>query len=461
MKGVGMTKDGTALALDSAQLISSMFALLPVPVAITDDRGRVILSNSSFSDTFQGIANLPVEVQHEVEIIGRGTFQLQTLPLNDQGYKIVFATDVSDQAQLRKQVTHLEKMAAVGRVLTGVAHELGTPLADIASYALIVERSKLAPDVRLMIGNVLTKAERASCLVQNLLTLAGITAPKRVPVDLNAIVQATLERRGRRQQVGQFDVTLDLDANLPKALGDPSQIEQVVLGILLNAEDSIATVQNRPGSIQIRTCVRTGRIQLHICDNGYGRDAARVFESSENGVGLNLCAEIVKDHGGELYAWSSYGGGSTLTLELPVYMQESEAGAGLGRCLRGKDVMVVDDEVHITEFVYDVLTRHGANVQIANSGSEAYEKMRNKRFDLVVCDQHMPGLSGQSLYRLIESGDPSAPERFLFVTGDVIASDARQFYAQNGVQYLRKPFRIQELLESVEHLFSRNQTPGS
>jgi len=456
-----MTKDGTALALDSAQLISSMIALLPVPVAIMDDRGRVILSNSTFSETFQGMANLSTDAQREVEVIGRGTFQLQTLPLNEQGFKFVFATDVNEQVQLRKQITHLEKMAAVGRVLTGVAHELGTPLADIASYAILVERSNLTPEVRHMVGNMLTKAERASCLVQNLLTLAGITAPKRVSIDLNAVVRETVERRERRPRMGQFDVTLDLDSNLPKAVGDPAQIEQVVLGLLLNAEDSIAGVQNRPGSIQVRTCVRTGRIQLHVCDNGYGRDAARIFEASENGVGLNICAEIVKDHGGELYAWSSYGSGSTLTLELPAFLQDSETGAGMGRCLRGKNVIVVDDEIHITEFVYDVLTRHGAHVQIANSGSEAYEKMRNRHFDLIVCDWHMPGLSGQSLYRLLEAVDAGAAGRFLFITGDVGASDTRQFYAQNGVQLLRKPFRIQELLESVDNLFNRNLQPGS
>jgi two-component system cell cycle sensor histidine kinase/response regulator CckA len=460
MKGVGMTKDGTALALDSAQLISSMFALLPVPVAITDDRGRIIISNSSFSETFEGLASLPAEDQREVEVIGRGTFQLQTLPLNDHGYKIVFGTDVSDQVQLRKQITHLEKMAAVGRVLTGVAQELGTPLADIASYALIVERSGLTPDVRHMVGSVLTKAERATILVQNLLTLAGITAPKRMSVDLNTIIRGAVERRGRRH-LGQFDLTLDLDANLPKSLGDPSQIEQVVLGLLLNAEDSIAAMSNRPGAIQIRTCVRTGRIQLHVTDNGNGRDAARLFESHEAGVGLNICAEIVKDHGGELYAWSSYGGGSTLTLELPVHLSDSDAGAGLGRCLKGKDVMVVDDEVHITEFVHDVLARHGARVQIANSGSEAYEQIRNKHFDLIVCDQNMPGLSGQSLFRLVEGSDANAPKKFLFITGEVVANDKRQFYAQNGVHFLRKPFRIQELLEAVDYLFTRNQTPGS
>jgi len=136
--------------------------------------------------------------------------------------------------------------------------------------------------------------------------------------------------------------------------------------------------------------------------------------------------------------------------------------APIGHCLRlrGKDVMVVDDEVYVAEFVRDVLTRHGAQVQIANSGSEAYAKMRTKHFDLIVCDHRMPGLSGQSLYRLVESGDPGASERFLFITGDVIATDLRQFYAQNGVQFLRKPFRIQELLESVDRLFNRSPQPG-
>jgi CheY-like chemotaxis protein len=117
--------------------------------------------------------------------------------------------------------------------------------------------------------------------------------------------------------------------------------------------------------------------------------------------------------------------------------------------------------VHITEFVNDVLARHGARVQIANSGSEAYERIRNKHFDLIVCDQNMPGLSGQSLFRLVESGDPNAPDRFLFITGEVGPIDTRQFYGQNGVQLLRKPFRIQELLEAVDYLFSRNQQQGS
>jgi len=450
-----MPKDGIALALDSTHLITTMFALVPIPVAIVDDRGRIVLSNSTFTDVFQGLPLILSESQREIEILGRGTYQLQTLPLNDQGYRMIFATEVSDQVHLRKQVTHLEKMAAIGRVVTGVAHELSTPLADIANCALAAERSNLQPDVRHMIGSVLTKAERASYLVKNLMVLAGIAAPRRVSVDINDIVLRIIEQRGSRQQAKNFNVTLDIDSNLPKTIGDPSQLEQVVFSLIVNAEDSIAALKNRPGSIQIRTCGRNGRIQLHVADNGFARQASQIFEPHEGGVGLNLCAEIVKDHGGELYAWSSYGSGATLTLEMPVLMSEDiETSPDIGECLRGKDVMVVDDDVHITEFVHDVLERYGARVQIANSGTEAYERIRKEPFDLIVCDQHMPGLSGQSLYRLIESGG-AGPRKFLFVTGDIVTPGTRQFFARNGVHFLRKPFKIQELIEAVDQLLGQ------
>src|SRR5215510_6144038 len=149
-----MSRDGAALTLDPAQLVSMMFALLPVPIAITDHRGRVILCNSCFTDVFQGVPSMPTEVQREVEVAGRGTFQVQTLPLTDQGYKIVFAIDVSDQTQLRKRVAGLEKVAAVGSVVTRVVAELEPPLFDIASCALHVVRTSLPPAMGQIVSNV-------------------------------------------------------------------------------------------------------------------------------------------------------------------------------------------------------------------------------------------------------------------------------------------------------------------
>ena len=451
-----MSRDGATLTLDPAQLVSMMFALLPVPVAITDGRGRVVLCNSCFTDVFQGIPSMSTEPQREIEVPGRGTFQVQTLPLTDQGYKIVFATDVSDQTNLRKRAAGLEKMAAIGRVVTEVANELEAPLADIASYAFLVERSALTPELRQIVGILLTKAERASHLVQSLTALGGVT-PRMSPFDLNTMVRNVVElRRGLLDP--DVEVVLELDGSLPKAIGDPSLIEQVVLTLLINAEDSVSSIQPTSGTIDIRTCVRNSRIQLHVSSNGPARDTARIFEPGEGGVGLNICAEIAKDHDGELYAWSSYDRGATLTLELPVY---EEPVSGVGRRLKGKTVLVVDDEAQITDFVDETLTRYGAVVDIAHSGSDAYERFKSQPYDLVICDRHMPGFSGQGLYRLVQDMDPHSTQRFLFMTADPVSADTRQLLSEHKVHFLRKPFSVQELLKTIDHLFSQDETRDS
>src|SRR5207247_10685986 len=180
-----------------------------------------------------------------------------------------------------------------------------------------------------------------------------------------------------------------------------------------------------------------------------------------------ICSEIVEEHGGELYAWSTYGSGSTFTLELPVIRHEiapeavEPARSSEALCLKGKQILVIDDEIHITELIFDVLTRQGARIDLANSGVEALEQIKRKNYDVIICDQRMPGVSGQRLYRLVESLNSDLRHRFLFVTGDVVNAQTKRFFTQAGVQYIRKPFRIHELVDAIEGLLSRKQLLGS
>jgi CheY-like chemotaxis protein len=197
-------------------------------------------------------------------------------------------------------------------------------------------------------------------------------------------------------------------------------------------------------------------------DNGAVRDVAQLFEPHEGGVGLNICSQIVKDHGGELYAWSAYGHGTTLTMELPVYVQD-KAGAGDASPspIRGKSIMIIDDDVHITELLHEVLARRGATVEVSNSGPTAYDQLRCNDYDLILCDQNMPGLNGPTLFRLAEIWNPRIKNKFLFMTGDVVVGSAGPFSSETGVQYLRKPFRMQDLVDTVEAFFNRSLTPNS
>jgi signal transduction histidine kinase/ActR/RegA family two-component response regulator len=472
-----MTREGTGIAIDSTQLITSLFALIPVPVAIVEEDGRIVLANSAFSDLFPNIQNVQSLPQHELDLPGRGTFELQTVPLNDHGMKIVFAAEITNEVQLRRQMVHLEKMAAIGRMVSGVAHELNNPLAGILGYAQLVSRSELDPQTRRMVDVILSQAERAGKIVQNFLSLAAKTEPKRVAFDLNDVIRNVIQLREYQETVDNIAITANLSGDLPFAWGDPHQIEQVILNLVVNAEDAIGDVYQRPGSIHIRTTVESGRIQMTVADNGSGihaRDMVRIFDPffttkgkhEGTGLGLSICSEIVKDHGGELYAWSTYGSGSTFTLELPIRQQiEPEqaqpARSSQGQSLRGKQVLVVDDEVQITELIFDVLNRQGARVDLANSGVEALDQIKRKSYDVIICDQRMPGVSGQRLYRLVESLNPELKHRFLFVTGDVVNAQTKRFFMQAGVQYIRKPFRIHELVESIEGVLNRTQLLGS
>src|SRR5438552_16606089 len=332
MKGVSMTREGTGLAADS-QLISSLFALIPLPVAIAEESGRIILSNSAFTDLFPGVQNIQLMPHHGVEIPGRGLYELETVPLNDQGMKIIYATEITNEVQLRRQVVHLEKMAAIGRLVCGVAHELNNPLAGILGYAQLVSRCELDPSTRRMTDVILTQAERAGKIVQNFLSLAAKTEPKRIAFDLNDTIRNVIQLREYQESVDNIVVTADLSEDLPYAWGDPHQMEQVFLNLVVNAEDAIADNQRRPGAIQVRTFVESGRIHVTVTDNGSGihaRDMARIFDpffttkdkQRGTGLGLSICSEIVEKHGGELYAWSTYGSGSTFTMELPIIRYE-------------------------------------------------------------------------------------------------------------------------------------------
>jgi CheY-like chemotaxis protein len=391
--------------------------------------------------------------------------------------KIVYAAETTNEVQLRRQIVHLEKMAAIGRLVSGVAHELNNPLAGILGYAQLVSRSELDQSTRRMVETILLQAERAGKIVQNFLSLAAKTEPKRVAFELNDAIQNVVQLREYQERVDNIVITTDLSEDLPLAWGDPHQVEQVILNLVVNAEDAIGDIHERPGSIHIRTFVEAGHIQMTVADNGSGihaRDIARIFDpffttkakQRGTGLGLSICAEIVKDHGGELYAWSTYGSGATFTLELPVRQeveleQAQPIRASQSQSLRGKQILVIDDEVHITELIFDVLTRQGARIDLANTGIEALNQIKKKNYDVIICDQRMPGVSGQRLYRLVESLNPELKYRFLFVTGDVVNDETKRFFTQAGVQYIRKPFRIHELVESIEGLLSRTQPLGS
>ena len=217
-----MTGEGTGRASDPTQLIGTLFALIPVPVAIIDNDARIVLANSAFKDIFQGVENFQSIPHHEIEVPGRGTYELETVPLNDEGLKILYGVEISNEVQLRRQMVHLEKMAAIGRLVSGVAHELNNPLAGIVGYSQLLARGDLDTPTRRMIDVIYAQAERAGKIVQNLLSIAAKSEPRRIAFDLNDSVRNVIQLREYQESVDNISITAELSEDLPHAWGGPA-----------------------------------------------------------------------------------------------------------------------------------------------------------------------------------------------------------------------------------------------
>ena len=139
-----MTKDGATLAVDSADLVQNLFVLLPVPVAVVDSGKQIVLANSQFNDLFPNSKSIQDIPHHDVRAEG-STYDFELMPLTDDGFSAFVGRETSAEGQLREQLVHMEKMGAIGRLVSGVAHELNNPLAGIVGYAQLLSRADLDP----------------------------------------------------------------------------------------------------------------------------------------------------------------------------------------------------------------------------------------------------------------------------------------------------------------------------
>lgn len=381
--------------------------------------------------------------------------------------------DLTPERQIHNKLAQTEKMAALGQLVSGIAHELNNPLTSIMGYAqlLLGRRPALRDRRNADAEKIYQEAERAARLVRNLLVFAREAKPERAPVDLNEIVERTLALRSYELKVSDIQVVLDLDPRLPRTLADASQLQQVVLNLVVNAEQAI---QQSRGAGQIRiTTRRLGgqRIALEVADDGPGIPpalASRVFDpffttkplGVGTGLGLSIAYGIVQEHGGEIYVGSRAGRGATFVVELPVAESEAETELERGlpsraalptvpRSRTARRILVVEDEPTVAQLVVDVLAEQGHDVTAVLDSVEGLDLALAGGFDLVVCDLRMPRVDGRAFYEaLVEARSPLARQLF-FITGDTLAPRTLEFLEREGIPYLAKPFLVEELTLAV------------
>jgi signal transduction histidine kinase/BarA-like signal transduction histidine kinase len=373
---------------------------------------------------------------------------------------------LDDQSRdLYQQLLQAEKMAALGQTISGVAHELNNPLATILSWAERLAERSLDDTSRRGVTVILGEAERAARIVRNLLTFARKRQSTRSLVDLNQLVRDTIALRAYGQHLTNIEVVMALASGLPPVFADAHQIQQVLLNLVINAEQAMLATNGR-GSLVLRTWHDANRdiVVLQVSDDGPGVPVdvkSKIFDpffttketGQGTGLGLTVAYAIVKEHGGSIRVDARPEGGASFTVELPVSVDSTprppRRAASGHESIAGASILLVEDERALATAVGEALIDAGLKVDHAGDGEEALARVRQKSYDVVICDLKMPRLDGISLYRAIAAATPALARRVIFVTGDVAGADAERFLEESGCRWLTKPFRLADLLRNV------------
>lgn len=371
--------------------------------------------------------------------------------------------DVTEEKLLSAQLLQREKLAAVGQLVSGVAHELNNPLAGIMAFAQLLENSSDATaDQRDAVETIHKEAKRAAKIVSNLLLFARQRDPERTSTDLNHVMLDTLELRRYVLRTQQVDVVTDLDPDLPLVWADSFQLQQVVLNFLTNAEHALRGVE-RERRITLATRRADNRVIASVSDTGPGiRPEAldHIFNpffttkpvGEGTGLGLSISDGIVRQHGGQITVHSTPGHGATFSIELPTTSPLTQDGSVIAEeelaTAAPRLLLIVDDEPSIRRALSRYLEREGHTVDAVATGSEAFQLLRERRYDGILLDLRMPDQSGAAVYAALMANDPEHAERVVFATGDVESDAAREFLRGARRPYVSKPF----VLPTVAHL---------
>jgi PAS domain S-box-containing protein len=271
-------------------------------------------------------------------------FSVNLSPISGEDGKVssivVVMTDVTDSAMLRSKLVHAEKMAAVGQLVSGVAHEVNNPLTAILGFTdLLMENPELPESARRDLRVILQEAQRTKQIVQNLLSFARQTPPQRQAVPLNSILQRTVHLRSYDFISHGIQVVERLDETLPAVIGDSHQLQQVFLNILNNAYDAVRETA-RAARIEIMSARAGSFVEISFRDNGIGiADPERIFDpffttkdvGKGTGLGLSICYGIIREHGGEIVCHNNQNSeGATFIVRLPVASETASFGAVAG-----------------------------------------------------------------------------------------------------------------------------------
>ncbi len=387
--------------------------------------------------------------------------------------------EVSEQARVEQKLRKAEKLSALGTLVAGVAHELNNPLAVIMGYSQLLSQGDHLPEKsRAKLEKLVHESERAAKIVRNLLTFARPRDPQMTVVDINALATAVVDACEAQGEAHEVEIEKRLAADLPLTKADSNQIEQVLTNLVSNGIQAMSK-HDEQRVLRVTTGVYGAFIRIAVEDTGPGippEVVPRIFEpfyttrapGEGTGLGLSISQTILEEHHGKIWVQSTLGRGAKFFVELPVVACARTNEAGLpcrsaipsgpatAKLRSGRRILLVDDEPGILDVLKEALSYQGYQIQTAESGKAALERLEKETFDLIVSDLRMPEIGGEKLYHAVRKLDPGLANRIIFVTGDTVNHKSRTFLEWTGNQWFSKPFDVVELERTIDNFLLEN-----
>jgi PAS domain S-box-containing protein len=399
--------------------------------------------------------------------------EVQSMPMQWEGAPAIlgFARDVTSRKEMEQRLAQSERLAALGTLLAGIAHEMNNPL----SYTLLgIEQaletleqlgapSGAADKLRESLESARHGATRVAAVIGQLRASSRSDEGERGPVELRRVVEAAL-RVSQNEIHHRARLVTDLH-DVPALLGSEQRLEQVFLNLLVNA---VQALPDGRADNEIRVSLRAsgaGEATIEVADNGPGipeEVRSRIFDPFFTtkpvglglGLGLSICHGIVTAHGGTISVESGLGRGTTFRVVLPLQAVETQAsgpaagskGAADGAPARRRRVLVIDDEPALASMIRRVLDKQ-CDVEVVTEAREGLARLvdGNKSYDIVLCDLMMPDMTGMDLFAEVARRRPGIERTFVFMTGGAFTPRATEFLAQIKNRRLEKPFETAAL----------------
>src|SRR5437764_9145843 len=394
---------------------------------------------------------------------------------------VVLVEDVTDQQHMEAQLIQSEKLAAVGQLVSGVAHELNNPLTSIAGLSeFLLEQKELGKKDRGHLQVIQEQAQRAGRIVRNLLTFARKGSGEQLPVDLNDVIRRTLSLTSYDMKLNDITVTRELSGVLPQVMGDRHGLQQVVLNLITNAAQAVAeNPRERAREITVSTWF-DGHVHRGVADTGPGipEDVlpsvfTPFFTTKEpgkgTGLGLSITYSIVESHGGHITiepprppSPGAGRSGAAFRVDLPPAPADALRAAKTPIPAEPantppfvkRTILLIDGDPAVQRTIKALFARDGHLVEVAGDPQHALDLAQRGGFDLVITDARAmaPGKRGTLLAEELVARIPTLRERMIVATGDVRPT-TEETLARLGVRYVRKPFNLRDLRVEAARLW--------